>query len=260
MGLIRRIRFGLKIIRYYNNWWVGFLEHFKLIRKKKVIYRLRNGLKILGRPYTFDFGIINEVILNKEYGRLMHHIKEGSTVVDIGGQIGTFSLLAASGKKDITVHTFEPFQENFSIIQKNVRLNKMQDRIFPHNIGIGAKKEKRSFYIHKRRSGSHTLYKELYVKKLDTPFREVKVDIISLKQAFNRFKIKNCDFLKIDCEGAEYEILLNAPKSLFKRIKSISLEYLSNGDVDELQKFLEVVGYDVKKGKKGKRVLHCERL
>ena len=49
MALIKKIKFVFKITRHYRNWWVGILEHFKLIRKKRVIFRLRNGLKNAGR-------------------------------------------------------------------------------------------------------------------------------------------------------------------------------------------------------------------
>jgi len=44
----------------------------------------------------------------------------------------------------------------------------------------------------------------------------------------NNLNIENCDFLKMDCEGAEYEILRNTSQAGFRRIARISMECHSN--------------------------------
>ena len=53
----------------------------------------------------------------------------------------------------------------------------------------------------------------------------VRIECITLADAFARWDIERCDFLKLDCEGAEYEILLRAPSDVYARIHRVALEY-----------------------------------
>ena len=55
--------------------------------------------------------------------------------------------------------------------------------------------------------------------------KTITVDSISLQQIFDDNNIKNCNFLKLDCEGTEYEILQNLPLSYFNKIEKIVIEY-----------------------------------
>ena len=55
--------------------------------------------------------------------------------------------------------------------------------------------------------------------------KSITVDSISLQQIFDNNNIENCNFLKLDCEGTEYEILENLPTSYFDKIKKIVIEY-----------------------------------
>lgn len=47
---------------------------------------------------------------------------------------------------------------------------------------------------------------------------------LSLSKVFQECKIKHCDFMKVDCEGAEYQIFSKTPVDILKKIKSISFE------------------------------------
>jgi hypothetical protein len=53
----------------------------------------------------------------------------------------------------------------------------------------------------------------------------IEIECVSLQQVFEANKIQICDLLKIDCEGAEYDILYNLPDVFFSRIKEIRLEF-----------------------------------
>jgi hypothetical protein len=79
---------------------------------------------------------------------------------------------------------------------------------------------------------------------------KVEISCISLKEVFAGNKIDKCDLMKMDCEGAEYEILYNAPKNILQKIKKISMEFhniddLKNND-KELISFLRKSGFKVK--------------
>ena len=51
------------------------------------------------------------------------------------------------------------------------------------------------------------------------------VDVISLQTLFERYRIDRCDYLKLDCEGTEFEIILETDSSLLNRVQRIVLEY-----------------------------------
>ena len=53
----------------------------------------------------------------------------------------------------------------------------------------------------------------------------VKIDSTSLQNFFDENKIDHCDFIKLDCEGAEYEIIRNLPVEYFQKINKFVIEY-----------------------------------
>lgn len=69
-----------------------------------------------------------------------------------------------------------------------------------------------------------------------------------MKDVFIDNNIQKCDFLKVDCEGTEYEILYSPPRDIFERIESITIEYheqFGTGKGTELKDFLVQQGYNV---------------
>lgn len=234
---IHKCRFGILIIKYYKTWLLGFLDYFKFLKNKFIIHKLRNGTKYLIRTNSSDFGIINEVYVVKEYHKLLNYIKRRSIVIDIGAQIGVFSVLAAKIATKGKVFAFEPFEGNNLLLRKNIKLNNLKNVIVSEN-AIAAKSETRQLVISKENSGGHSFF-----EKGD---ERVEIKTITLKDVFIKNKIDYCDFLKIDCEGAEYEILYNAPKKYLDKIKSITLEYHKNGNPLELKNFLEEANFKVK--------------
>ena len=61
-----------------------------------------------------------------------------------------------------------------------------------------------------------------------------QVPAITLQQIFDRHGVERCNFLKLDCEGAEYRILYGLPEAYFSRIVRIAMEW--HGGDDETQR------------------------
>ena len=235
---LHKIRFAFSIIKEYKNWYLVFLDYFGFIKNKLLLYKLQTGAKYFSRAGTTDFEIINEIYVVKEYSKLLRYLKKGSVVIDVGAQMGIFSIFSALRDKSIKVYSYEPFLPNYTLFEKNIKLNNLSKQIFPFNKGVGKKNEMRSFTISDKNTGGHGFYCTDSSKK-------IQIKTISLKEVFEENKIKKCDFLKMDCEGAEYEILFNTPDNYLKKIKSITMEYHDNGNVAELKKFLEKKGFKV---------------
>jgi len=234
---IRNIPLIILPIKHLKNWGTYFSDLFDTTTKKHITYVTKNGLKFFARAKTTDRGIITTVALQDEYEIKKLKLKN-ATVLDIGGQNGYFSVFASQFAKKI--YTYEPTPQNFAIIQKNIRLNKLENKVIPHNVAVAAKKSKLTLFL-SGNTGGHSAYGEAG--------EEVTVDAISLKSIFDTHKIHHCDLLKMDIEGSEYDVFYALPVSYFKRIQNIRME-IHDVDTDKknpkaLASFLRQKGFEV---------------
>jgi FkbM family methyltransferase len=190
--------------------------------------KLKNGFFIFSpeRAASMIKDIWEKKIYNKNYS-----ISDGDIVIDIGANIGIFSLFAASN--GARVYAFEPNAEAFAILRKNVEENNLGNiiKIFEyaisdHNGFIDLHiPDSEAIYALGSATCSDSLKAEMIRKRgiVSTP---VRVRTIMLKLLFEAFIDNNgiVDFLKMDCEGAEYSILKAADVFTVGKIKNIAME------------------------------------
>ena len=163
------------------------------------------------RDNTLDNFIVNSIWKNNEYFYREINIEPGNVVVDIGCHVGAFSILAAK-KGASKVLSFEPLQENYNSFIDNIELNNVTDIVKPFNKAVYYSNND-VFINHGTVSGNETGSSFL------SNSREIKVETITLNNILK--DLETCDFLKIDCEGSEYNILKNSDLS---KVKKISME------------------------------------
>lgn len=206
----------LSMINIFKNWIdiplavIGLLDF-----KKGHLMKLKNGI-VFKVVHFMDTLTINEIFSNNDYkvGRL----RDNSVIIDIGANIGAFSVYVANKTSSSKVFSFEPSKKTFNQFVTNINLNQFEKCIIPTNCAIGGKRGILKLYD-VGISGMRSVYKTRNEKRFET------VKVITLEDIFINNNIKKCDFLKIDCEGAEYEILNNCPDSIYKRIKNIAMEF-----------------------------------
>ena len=127
-------------------------------------------------------------------------IKEGDTVVDLGANIGYYTLLAARlvGKKG-KVYAFEPEPTNYSLLLKNIELNGY-DNVFAVQKAVSNVTGTVRLFLDDKDTGAHTIYQPGGKRK------SVEVESITLDEFF-KDKKHNIDVVKIDVEGAEMAAL-----------------------------------------------------
>jgi FkbM family methyltransferase len=147
-------------------------------------------------------------------------IKPGDTVIDIGAHIGRFSVYAAFRSKTGRVYAFEPDPRNYERLKENIKLNSLDNIIGSEKI-VNQTGDRQSLYL-----SADSAENSLYAGTQSLPAAEIAG--ISLPQIFALHGIGRCDFLKSDCEGAEYDILFSLPPEYFSKIDKIALEYHDN--------------------------------
>ena len=153
--------------------------------------------------------------------------KEGDTVVDVGAHMGRYTItssksVGASGK----VIAVEAHPYNFRILQRNLWLNKLTN-VNALNCAVYSKKARLKLYLPDEDLG-YTMHHSLMTNYLSTKYnkeierRYVEVEADTLDNLLKSRRITTVDWIKIDVEGAEYEVLKGA-KEMLSANKPISI-------------------------------------
>jgi len=228
---------------------LGFKNPFRLISiftrsaasGVSTIQLRQSGLKFRVRG-AMDVWSIKETFLDRFYEVYGFTVQPGWTVLDIGAALGEYTLFAARvpGSK---VFGFEPFPESFALLKENLQLNHLEN-VQPFEEAIGAKSGSLILDL----SGNEPIqFQSLEDQPLSNQ-KSLTVRASTLADVFARLGIEACDLLKLDCEGAEFDILLNTSPELLKKIDHIVMEYhdhLTKHNHRELVSFLEAQGFQV---------------
>lgn len=214
-NLRQKIMVMLKTIRLFKNWYLYPVVYFGLSKKMFVVFKTRSGLKLKLRVNSTDLMALTNVWLVQEYSKYDLVIDKEDIVIDIGGHIGLFSLFASQFCKKGKIFCFEPVSENYEMLLENLELNKIQN-IIPFNLAVARKSARVRIFLNEDKAG-HSMF---------VPNSQIiEIESISLKEIFDDNNIEKCGLIKIDCEGAEYEIIDSLPTEYFKKISNFIIEY-----------------------------------
>jgi len=209
-------------------------------RSGPFIVKLRGGLRFKVRT-LMDIWIIKETCLDHEYERASVPIQNGWTVIDIGAALGDFTIYAAKKIGHGTVYAYEPSPTSFALLNENIRLNDVQN-LHPSQVAVSG----HAGTLFLDTSARESVLVRTAPLAPDASRKEVSA--ITLDQVFEQTGVTQCDFLKIDTEGAEFDILFNASDSTLRNIRHICLEYhdhVTNHTHADLAAFLEQHGFAV---------------
>lgn len=157
-------------------------------------------------------------------------------IVDIGANIGVFSLMAAQRWCQAHILAFEPSPSNFSWLEHNVRSSHAR-QITCRPVAVAGTRGEARFYL-KGDSGWHSLIG-------DGAKTSIAVQTITLDDVLNETDAKQIDILKLDCEGAEYDILSTRQAMISWHVRYVAMEYheISGHTADELTTIFEDAGF-----------------
>ena len=166
----------------------------------------------LRSDYDTDLIVVKEIWDENVYEVNDGHFNKGGVVIDIGANIGSFSIYSAH--KGATVYAVEPEPHNLEALKTNVSINNMQDVI--HILPYGISNYKGTAVINDMGGGST-------IK--DDGIFGAEIEIMTLDNLFSLYNIEEVDILKIDVEGAELEIINGAAKETLNKCKYITMEF-----------------------------------
>jgi len=246
--LISRIAYYLSsiptLLAGLENWWLLGLLRLGIRGRGAPILRLRRSPLRFHVRTAMDVWVIKEVCLDRDYEGGGVRLLDGWTFLDVGAGIGDFSISVAQRLPGSRVIALEPFPSSHQLLLDNIRLNRVSNvQALGYALGAGSGP-------HRLRAGQAEPGQSSTARRgPGVTTHEEEVPGRSLAGLFEELGIERCDFLKMDCEGAEYEILMTADGATLARIGHIALEYhdlYTDHSHEELAEFLGAKGYRIR--------------
>lgn len=156
---------------------------------------------------------------------MMNHVKAGQTVIDVGANIGYFSVLIGYliGPKGKLI-CYEANPDLYLFLLDNLSINYLHDRTQAYPLAVYSEETEISFYQSKKYMGNSSIHKhnEFYHKHYVDQIQEIRVKTAILNQHLSQ--IGHIDLLKIDIEGGEYHAFLGMGDFVKEKINTIILE------------------------------------
>lgn len=199
---------------------------------KSIIYRIKSGKNTpinltfrKNRISIFPRGQIAELSYTSKFESDLlsiytQYLKPGMNIIDVGANIGLYTLIASNvigtaGR----VWSFEPAKDIYKLLRNNIKLNSLKN-VTTNNIAIAEKtgtlrlvleENQLDGYRYIERTNTHQRLQETY-----------PVRVITIDNYFSNI-LNNIDYIKIDVEGGEFDVLSGAQKTI-GRSKNIIIQ------------------------------------
>ncbi len=215
-----------------------------VITAEGVILEKKNGLKLF-----FDFqesmsraeiDLCNGVDPEKVDMEIISELlgkRDAKVMLDVGANVGMFSLTLYLEHPDMSYHIFEPIPATYSKLLKTLKLNKADEKnIHPYNLGMSNERGNFKFYLPgESEAASLQPVEDMFYRKQSDKYgnysgslemKEVDCQVTTIDEFVKEGKLESVDFIKIDVEGNEKFVLEGARETLEKYHPLIYCELL----------------------------------
>jgi FkbM family methyltransferase len=213
----------LRVLATFRNGWQMILAHQRQMPCGRAVFW--DGSEIvhpLGRR-----GLVETVIElwsqcpYTEGG--FYRPREGDLVLDVGAHVGMFTIWIQRRSPGCAVIALEPSAENFSFLKRNIAAHGNAN-VTIHRVALGGRPGVGQMVARGGRSLDHTLT-SLGGSTSSSSESEDRVPIIDLHGLLEMSKRDRVSLLKMDIEGAEYDVFINANASMLRRFERIAIEF-----------------------------------
>ncbi len=190
-----------------------------------------------------DRSIFAEIFKLREYRAAEEVIKEAlDPIIDVGAHSGLFSLYVRALNSIVPIIAIEPEKNNIKLLQKHFKENNISlVTIFTGALAGEAGRRKLAL------SGDSHAHRLLDISPAEESNAIEIVPAISLPGLFKKYALERISLIKMDIEGAEYEIFENLDNEDFLKIGAIIMEYhnYDSHHYSEIEKKLRQNGFGV---------------
>jgi len=220
----------------------NIVNKFLGVRKNIVKIRFSIGDRLYEAYVPDDeyWGSIKDILLNREYEHIslfsIENLK-GFTVIDVGAHVGLYSL-AVSGYA-YRVISIEPHPINYRLLEINRIMNDIEQMIALNVAVVGVKCDNVKLY-----AGDHSGGHSIAIKSSSKWYR---VQALTLDDIIKNYATDDKVLLKVDIEGAEFEVFKSIDLNTLKNIRRIVMEiHLGHGSLDTIVNKLKEAGFTTK--------------
>jgi FkbM family methyltransferase len=207
------------------------------IKHHKKVYPVNSFLMYLNLDEYIDKNIVTNSFELCTEKWLKDFIEPGQTIIDIGANIGYFSLVSSEHIGDGKIFAVEPTRYGYQELEKNIAINNFSN-IIPKKIALGSCNQKNvniSYKPDNYTTGDVTGIRSSWLNQ-EGKVTSVQIetedycDFITLDTFVEQQEINRLDILKIDVDGLELNVLKGGINSIlnFKPVIILELEYNRN--------------------------------
>jgi FkbM family methyltransferase len=193
-----------------------FLKKYKLFEHLDIdVIRSYYGVKFCSnyQDLTFKFCVMGTY--GDIFYKYLRNCPNKYFLIDIGANQGLYSLISAKSQNCIGCVAFEPVSTSFELLEKNIKLNKLQEKIIVHKKAIGSSNGTERIKLISGHSGAASMSSHLSSIGTETELISV-INFQTLNKILNIPKNARI-IIKIDTEGFEEVIINELIKTKFWR-------------------------------------------
>jgi FkbM family methyltransferase len=241
--MAKRVRQTPQLFRNFPEVFWDLGTHRTRWRRPEMTFRMRNGYVVRCPNVDGARFPLYEIFGDDAYelAELTAGVDPDAGVLDVGGQIGSFSLAVAAAMPGARVHVYEASPTSASFITRNVADNGLSGRVTVHAEALAGEEGDFTFVDSGTASGHNGLTAPEWMKAQGAT--EVTVPARTFDQAVAAVG-GSVQIVKMDVEGAEYDIVLRSDPASWSDVRKVVMEYhpVEGHRLEELLDFFDGVG------------------
>jgi len=242
----------------YHSWLIKkralptVIFNFRILRKflekhsKKIVkVKLSDGTQLFFRDALVgEVCIVKEIYLDEVYERY-YRPRHRDIIFDVGAHIGIFALKASRtiGSEGV-VFAFEPDPENFRLLKKNLTLNSTSN-VKAFNKAVGSKNAILQLWADPSSPSMSSLKQRTW-----SSMHPIDVASVTLDHIVKQHGLRKINFLKLDVEGYELEVLRGGEGSFLNICQNMAIEIhkyaLEMHEYDQIMRLLKQHGFNTR--------------
>jgi len=205
--------------------WQEYVFHKREVQQR-MLHFITKPFAVKMEVNAENYPVFKEIFVEDFYRakKLLSDLPSKISVIDIGANEGFFAAMILSKVKDAVIYAFEPLPSNVKKIERLKEINpSAKNKILVHAKAVtdGSSETVQLFTQQENAESSiASIYREFDERNSNS----INVPAITLTKILDDNDLNDVNLLKLDCEGAEYEILYSTNREVLKKIKRMLIE------------------------------------